>query len=213
MVVFQKLFNYVLTATSKYKIDESHALGHSFDALLFARDIYTSEVLSNPTLCNYEHVIYTSAIVHDMCDKKYCPSVDVAIQEIADFLGDNTPLTSEDIIAVTAIINTMSYSHVKQCGFPDLGVYQDAYHVVREADLLCAYDFDRCILYKMYNGNGDFIEAYKDALQLFKSRILRHNADDLFVSRYSKSRAAQLIPPACRQMKRWADISALIERT
>ena len=36
-------------------------------------------------------------------------------------------------------------------GFPDMGEYQTAYNIVREADLLCAYDFDRCMIYQMYN--------------------------------------------------------------
>ena len=34
-----------------------------------------------------------------------------------------------------------------------MGEYQTAYNVVREAALLCAYDFDRCMIYQMYIKN------------------------------------------------------------
>ena len=61
----------------------------------------------------------------------------------------------------------MSYSKVKKNGFPDLGIYQNAYHVVREADLLSAYDFDRAIIYDMKANNKPFDQSYDHAQKLF----------------------------------------------
>ena len=47
------------------------------------------------------------------------------------------------------IIGSMSYSKVKKNGFPELGDYQTEYNIVREADLLAAYDIDRAIIYRI----------------------------------------------------------------
>ena len=41
----------------------------------------------------------------------------------------------------------MSYSKVKVHGYPELGDYQLAYHIVRESDLLTAYNIPRSIVY------------------------------------------------------------------
>jgi len=68
----------------------------------------------------------------------------------------------------------MSYSKVKKQGFPSLGKYQLAYHIVREADLLTAYDFDRCMIYHMSKNNSNVREAYYNAEELFHNRVLRH---------------------------------------
>ena len=62
----------------------------------------------------------------------------------------------EKIDVIGDIIGTMSYSKIKKNGFPDLGEYQNEFNVVREADLLAAYDIDRAIIYNMTKSNNDF---------------------------------------------------------
>ena len=183
MSLLSKLFHYVLLTKTKYRIDESHGLSHSMNVLNFANAIYENELPKNPTLEKYEKTIYVSAILHDMCDKKYMNQTQ-GLLEINNFLEDK--MTNEEIAFTTNIINTMSYSTVKKNGFPDLGEYQYAYHVVREADLLTAYDFDRCMIYNMYRMGGNLQDSYDNALNLFENRVWKHNEDGLFLTNYSK---------------------------
>ena len=182
MTLLSKLLHYVLLASKKHNIDESHGLSHSMNVLHFANEIYESEVLSKPYLREQKRVIFVAAVLHDMCDKKYVEE-EVGIQDIAAFLDDQMPRCEIDV--TKNIIQTMSYSKVKKNGYPDLGRYQTAYHIVREADLLTAYDFDRCIIYNMHRANGDVNEAFGDADRLFANRVLKHNDDGLFLTDYS----------------------------
>ena len=48
-----------------------HGLSHSMNVLNFAHQIYNSEIITNPDLNKYKKVIYSSVVLHDMCDKKY----------------------------------------------------------------------------------------------------------------------------------------------
>jgi len=186
--------------SSKHIIDESHALSHSMDVLRISHDIYNVEVLKNPVLREHERIIYISAILHDMCDKKYMTETD-GIIEICEFLEDKIDENEIDIIK--KIISTMSYSTVKKNGFPEMGDYQNAYHIVREADLLSAYDFDRCMVYHMYKQNPDIEDAFHVANILFENRIFRHNEDRLFTTDYAKQQSIILHTSAIKQIYSW----------
>ena len=202
MTLLTKLFQYVLLATKKYNIDESHGLSHSMNILNFASDIYEAEVLNKPQLKEQKRIIFTAAILHDMCDKKYT-NEDEGIQEISNFLSDQ--MTQKEIEVTKNIIQTMSYSKVKINGFPDLKEYQTAYHIVREADLLTAYDFDRCMIYNMNmdKPNRCIYSAYSDADKLFMNRVLKHNEDNLFVTEYSNNLSRELHIVALNRINSW----------
>ena len=202
MTLLTKLFQYVLLATKKYNIDESHGLSHSMNILNFANDIYEAEVLNKPHLKDQKRIIYTAAVLHDMCDKKYM-NEDDGIQEISEFLSDK--MTQTEINATKNIIQTMSYSKVKKFGYPELKEYQTAYHIVREADLLSAYDFDRCMIYNMNmdKSNKCVYEAFSDADKLFTNRVLKHNEDNLFVTEYSKQLSRELHGVAINRINAW----------
>jgi hypothetical protein len=89
-----------------------------------------------------------------------------------EFIGEK--FTSDELKATTDIISTMSYSKVMKTGtpiFPQLDNYQLAYHIVRESDLLAAYDFDRCMIYQIEKLNGDFDTALIDSIKLFDNRV------------------------------------------
>ena len=86
----------------------------------------------------------------------------------------------------------MSYSTVKKDGYPALGEYQMAYHVVREADLLAAYDIDRCIMYSMYTKQIEYDEALWIAVKLFYVRVLKYKVDMLFITDFSKQESEKL---------------------
>ena len=203
MSLFTKLFQYVLLTSNKFNIDESHSLSHSMNVLTNAYNIFKYESIKTPIIKNYEKIICVSAILHDMCDKKYM-NEDEGIQNISNFLEDK--ITLQEIDITKKIITTMSYSTVKKNGFPDLGLYQHVYHIVREADLLAAYDFDRCMIYKMYKSNLSFEEAFEDAENLFNTRVFKHNEDQLFFTEYSKIQSLKLEFDAKQRINIWRNI-------
>lgn len=202
MVSLNQLFTFVLSMSKKHRIDPSHSEGHSMDVLHFADSIYRSQMDLFPSLNEQTNVIYSAAVLHDMCDKKYMTQ-DEGIQEIEHFLQDK--LSSKEVYYTKRIIETMSYSTVKKYGYPDLGEYQMAYHVVREADLLSAYDFNRCMIYHMNRGN-ELSDAYYDALQLFKNRVFNYNTDKLLISKYAQQKSVPLTMNALKQISSWQKI-------
>jgi len=200
MSLLNKMFNFVLLATQKYNIDESHGLSHSMNVLRTTSDLFEKEVENYPILKQHEKIIYVAATLHDMCDKKYMNQED-GIKEIDAFL--NQDLSPIDINMVKLIISAMSYSYVKENGFPVMGPYKYAYHIVREADLLTAYDFDRCMIYNMYRKSGNIEESFQEASSLFQTRVLRHNDDELFTFKSSREKSLVLESRALVQIDTW----------
>jgi hypothetical protein len=209
MTLFSKLFHYVLMISSKYNIDESHSLKHSMDVLHFAHDIYSREVIKYPILKKQERMVYVAAVIHDMCDKKYMTE-EQGIKNVQDYLEKD--LKDNELSMIKEIISTMSYSTVKKNGFPYLGPYQHAYHIVREADLLAAYDFDRCMMYKMHlygmSTDMDIRDVFDDAERLFETRVFKHNEDGLFYTEYAKEHHVSLHVNALHRMNAWRRLIA-----
>ena len=191
-------FNYVFKTSQLYNIDESHALKHSMEVYQFAKQIYESEVINNPYLEKHKEIIYIAAIGHDMCDKKYMDE-NQGIIRYKSYLSDY--MSSTDLEIIGKIIGTMSYSKVKMNGYPELGEYQLAYHIVREADLLAAYDIDRCIIYAMSKDNYDYNKAVEYAKNLFDYRVFKMRKDKLFITSYSKKMSLHLHKKANKNME------------
>ena len=189
----------VIRMSSKHNIDESHALKHSIEVFHYAEEILKSELHLNPYLESQQDVIFSSAILHDMCDRKYIPDERDGIREIKTYIDDL--LTPQKIEVVSDIISKMSYSKVKKIGYPELGEYQLAYHIVREADLLAAYDIDRCIMYGMTVEGLDYSESLKRAISLFQKRVLTYRIDDLFVTEYSQKKSLILHDRAVENLR------------
>ncbi|NDA89323.1 MAG: hypothetical protein EBY20_00180 [Alphaproteobacteria bacterium] len=202
MSLLSKLVHFVLLTTKKYGIDESHGLSHSMNVLQYSNKIYENEIENYPILKNQEKLIYVSAVLHDMCDKKYVDETS-GLKEIEEFLQSENALTPTEINMSKQIMATMSYSKVKQYGYPIMGGYQKAYHIVREADLLTAYDFDRCMIYQMNKNGGNLEDAFKNANELFENRVLRHNDDGLFLFDYSKKESLVLHQIALQRINSW----------
>lgn len=188
--MINQAFNCVKYFVKKYNIDESHSIKHSIEVMRFATEIYNSELESNPHLSSQKTIILASAILHDMCDHKYVPNESDAIFEIRAFMSGH--LIPYEMDAIVSIITTMSYSKVKKNGYPDLGEYQLAYHIVREADLLIAYDMDRCIIFGMFVNNLDYTTALARATELYNIRVMNYRNDGLFVTEYSKRKSLEL---------------------
>ena len=203
MKLLPTLLRFVQMTSMKHRIDESHSLGHSMEVLHYANHIYKDSVIKYPELYTQEAVIYTAAIVHDMCDKKYLNQTD-GICQINNLLKHK--MNYHDIDKVEKIISTMSYSTVKKNSYPNLGNFQMAYHIVREADLLAAYDFDRAIIYNMHKSDGDFSKSYENSIELFSNRVLKHHTDELFITDYSKKKGLELHEKALSQIQSWEKI-------
>lgn len=202
MRLLSALIQYVKLYSLKYNIDESHGLGHSFNVLHHAYHIFTNSVDKYPYLKEQEPIIYTSCILHDMCDKKYI-NVSNGIRDINKYLQNR--MSPDDISTVENIITTMSYSHVKVHGYPELGKYQMAYHVVREADLLSAYDINRAIMYEIYS-NLTVDASIQNSYKLFDNRVLKYREDNLFVTEYSKKKSEEMHEEAIKQIEAWKKI-------
>lgn len=210
MSLLSKLFHYVLLSVSKYKIDESHGLSHAMNILTQANTIYEHEQLYYPHLKKDEKIIYVSSILHDMCDKKYM-NQDKGLDDINNYLlnlkdNDQYVINHNESNIIKEIVSTMSYSTVKKNGFPQLGQYQMAYNIVREADLLCAYDFDRCMIYQMYQKNYSIENAYDDAVTLFDNRMFKHYDDGLFLTQYTQKNYMNYENKAKLRMNHWKRI-------
>jgi hypothetical protein len=191
-------FKYVVDTSELYNIDESHALKHSMEVYRYAKKIYESEIKINPFLEKQREIIFIASIGHDMCDKKYMDEKE-GILRYQNYLSDYMKPTELEIMG--KIIGTMSYSKVKVNGYPDLGEYQLAYNIVREADLLSAYDIDRCIMYRMHCNNCTYSEALEEALKLFDYRVFKMRKDNLFVTDYSKCESLKLHKKAKKDVK------------
>lgn len=205
-MLLSKLFQFVMFITSKYAIDESHGLSHSMNTLYYANQIFESEIEQKPELKSQERLVYVSAVVHDMCDKKYM-NEKLGIAEVEHFLKQHdNGLHEFEIENAKKIISTMSYSTVKKNGYPGLGEYQHAYHIVREADLLTAYDFDRSMLYHMNVNKANLYDSFINAEDIFKKRVLQHNRDKLFITKYSNFESRKLHIKAIMRMDYWKKI-------
>jgi hypothetical protein len=204
MKLLDKIVEFILKMTKKYNIDDSHSITHSFDIFHYTNEIYTDELSKNPQLKKYEKIIFVSSLIHDMCDKKYM-ELEQGIKEVEDFLVNTETLSFDEIIMIRKIIETMSYSTVKKNGFPELGEYQMAYHIVREADLLCAYDVDRCIIFHLYNNtpNNNMKQAVQNADHLFTNRIFKHREHGLILLNYSNNIIPILERESIVKLGRW----------
>lgn len=203
MELFNDLTRFILETSIKYNIDETHNISHSMNVLHLAHAIYETELQTNPSIKAHKKIIYLSATLHDMCDKKYMNEAE-GLAEINAFL--NYKITDAESAAIASIITTMSYSKVKHYGFPDLGIYQRAYHVVREADLLTAYDFDRCMIYHIKVNRGNFKDSFYKAEELFENRVFRHGDDNLFRTEYALTHYPALHNQAIDRIKTWKKI-------
>ena len=145
-MLLSKLLKYISITSVKYQIDDSHSTLHAMNTLYHSMNMVREEIPQKPFLKNQEKIIYTCALLHDMVDAKYVNTDSAMIRLRTHFRNEFHP---EELNTIEKILTTMSYSKVKRHGYPNLGEYQTAYHIVRESDLLGSYDFDRSMVYKI----------------------------------------------------------------
>lgn len=191
-IPINELCLFIKNMCSKNKIDESHGLKHALDVFRYSTILVKEETKQFPFLKKQESIIYTSALLHDTCDKKYVDE-NTAIKDIKNFLNCNKYLDQNEIDMVINIIKTMSYSKVKQNGFPEFNEYQMAYHIVRESDLLAAYDFDRTLLFGLYHHNLNYKDSFEKSEDLYLKRMAKHDEDGLLITNTAKLMANSLL--------------------
>ena len=76
MNLISKLFSFIAYMTKKHSIDESHGLSHSMSVLNYAYNNYETNLVNNTYLKDQEKIILVSALIHDLCDKKYMSETD-----------------------------------------------------------------------------------------------------------------------------------------
>ena len=204
MKLLIKTIKYVLDNAKLYNIDDSHGLSHSLNILYYTGLLYDKELKNYPNIKKYKKIIYCSAILHDMCDKKYINQVEGINKLKSTFIND---FTEKEFEHIETIISKMSYSYVKKNGFPKISdELYIPYHIVREADLLTGYDFERAMNYKLQNFDTNLYDAYDDAVKLFNDRVLKHNDDNLFITKTGKHISRNLEKKTHKKLQHWKNI-------
>jgi len=119
-------------------------------------------------------VVYAAAL-HDICDHKYV-DVSESSSAIKRWLVVDQEWSESNAEALIQIITTMSYSQLKMNRlYPDHGIWQRAYHVVRHADLLEGFIVARCVLYnKHIHPELPEEDHWRRATELFKNRVFTY---------------------------------------
>jgi hypothetical protein len=170
------LWEFISKMCIDYNIDDSHGLQHAQDCV-----VWVCVLQENLTSDEIIVAIYSAAL-HDMCDKKYM-DVSIGLGIIHQWL-----ITQElepcHIQAILNIISTMSYTKLKSqmvndvIVFPDHGIYNNVYHIVRHADLLDAYKVNRCMLYQQrLQPTISTQECVKCVRKLFDERVFKYVSD------------------------------------
>ncbi len=172
LIPLGNIYNFIIATTRRLNIDETHGLRHAMDVYKYSQNIYNVEKNNTPLIIRDERLIYTSALLHDMCDHKYIKQED-GLEKIDKFLRENAYYRSE-IETVKEIISTMSYSKIKVMGEPNHGENQIAFQIVRESDLLASYDVDRCVMYDMLKNDIRYENAFENAKGIFEKRMFKY---------------------------------------
>tara|TARA_B100000282_G_C31677551_1_gene465135 strand:+ start:500 stop:1138 length:639 start_codon:yes stop_codon:yes gene_type:complete len=190
LIPIGNIYGFIVAMTRKYGIDETHGVRHSMNVYEYSQKIFAKEVKKVPMLIDQERLIYTSALLHDLCDHKYIDERE-GKKEIGNFLMTQS-YQEKEIKEISKIISTMSYSKIKVSGVPNHGDIQKAFQIVRESDLLDSYDVDRCILYDMLKKDTRFEKSYENAKLIFDERMFKYLDDYHIVTEEGRKLAENL---------------------
>jgi hypothetical protein len=211
MSQLEKIIRFINETCVTYNIDDSHDLRHSLEVLGWSDQIKNN---SSRVLTHKEaQIIHLSCLLHDMCDKKYMDEA-IGLERIKKFLKDELEVEEDVLEAVVFIISTMSYSKVIKQGYPQFNMnYKEleyCYHVVRNSDLLCSYDPERCINYQIRCG-GSRKEGIKKMLGLFDNRVLMLLENNYINLEEAKPHALQLHNKALLEVEKYKLEYSLLE--
>lgn len=191
----------------KYHIDDSHGIDHARSVASLAADIVNditqSQINKKSLITGLDEaeavwIIANAAFVHDLIDQKYVDNVGAACEELAAHFNSIgcPPLYANYIIQIITHISfskRLARKHqglplidMAEVGYPEL---QLATEIVCDADMLDAYDPNRCITYKCHQMKRSTADA----------DILRH-VKLVLVERVLKYRKEYLNTDAARRM-------------
>jgi hypothetical protein len=167
--MYQTAYNFCKSRCIELGIDSSHDEKHMARVADMALEL--NKRCGRSVSQKESNVMILAAFTHDLCDRKYIDP-DSGVLTIRDWLRSVT--TREECDAVIQIITTMSYSKVSKHGYPnDLGPWELAYHHVRVADLIDAYDIKRCYDYQTHAyPSMEEGEKWRAVVELFERRVL-----------------------------------------
>jgi len=221
--IINRCIGYIKRKVIEHNIDESHGLGHALQVLNYCYKIYDSVIEEFTLNKEYDliqklellkHIIIISALLHDMFDRKYITDS----KKLENFLEEDLNtlfsdlISSEHILTIISIINTISYSKVMKEGyvmfhFMETDEYQTIWHIVREADLLDALaEFKRCMIYTINHQTNEICETFKKAEALFNIRMFKYFDNHLLTTNYSKEKAKLLEKEAREDIENWRRI-------
>lgn len=166
--MYEKAYAFCEATCKRLGIDSSHDEKHM--ARVADLTAHLNTLCGRNVSQEESDVMILAAFTHDLCDRKYIDP-DSGLLTIRDWLPS---VASEDQReAVLKIITTMSYSKVSKNGYPsDLGKWELAYHHVRVADLIDAYDIQRCYDYQTHaHPSMDERDKWLAVIELFERRV------------------------------------------
>lgn len=168
--LFSNAYAFCASMCRIQQIDASHDETHMLRVAKMTTRL--NELCGKPVSEEEKDVMILAAFTHDLCDHKY---TDVSAGlEVIDRWLEHQPISEEQRRAVCHIISTMSYSKVAKYGYPiDLGRWELAYHHTRIADLIDAYDIERCYLYQSHkHPEMEETTKWRAVVDLFERRVL-----------------------------------------
>ena len=181
---------YVMEHAARFNVDESHNHIHSRHVLH-----YTKEILVRQNNTSTYNVLLASlgAVFHDVPDPKYVPSsIPVLRHAVETVLPWN--LHSTLGADLQHMLPSLSFSKTvhregyrlrytlpeEMRSFPHL----DAYHAVRQADLLSSYNTKRTLLYRMHKSNDTKSreDVLEEARELYRRRMALLRPSGLFLN-------------------------------
>jgi hypothetical protein len=209
----EKIIRFINQTCIIYNIDDSHDLRHSLEVLGWSEQLTKNS--SRNITPKESQIIHLSCLLHDMCDKKYMDE-NMGLERIKNFLMGELEVEDDILEAVVFIISTMSYSKVIKIGYPDFNNKYDnidleyCYHVVRNSDLLCSYNPERCINYQIRCG-GSRKEGIKKMLELFDNRILMLIENNYINLEEAKPYAIELHNKALTELEKYKFEYSILE--
>lgn len=151
------LFEFGVETIRQFNIDWSHGMDHALQVLKYARQIVAlyqqdfpdRELIPGWPNVEAQRLIDVAALVHDWIDKKYMVE-SVGADRLRDrFDRENFPYTREILMIITSISFSKRVARKKQdLPMIDLGPLQLAAEIVADADMLDAYDPERCLTFQ-----------------------------------------------------------------
>jgi HD superfamily phosphodiesterase len=173
--LFSNAYAFCASVCRVQKIDASHDETHMVRVAKLTERL--NELCGKHVSEEEKDVMILAAFTHDLCDHKYTDVT--AGLEVIDRWLERQPISEEQRRAVCRIISTMSYSKVKVHGYPtDLGRWELAYHHTRIADLIDAYDIERCYQYQSHkHPEMEETEKWRAVIDVFERRVLTQKDD------------------------------------